>query len=126
VVLSVTLLVGIVLGLGLATRGPGIVAPYLPKPMRGPTQRIEGEVVRKQRDGNRLLLKVATPQGPMLVVFTQKVAELEVLLDPGDLVSLGTTGYATFVDDPILESVKRPSRVEPAPASPPTAPAPTR
>jgi hypothetical protein len=44
----------------------------------------------------------------MLVAFTQKAADLDVLLDPGDRVILVTTGYATFIDDPILERVKRP------------------
>jgi len=67
-------------------------------------------VVRKQREGNRLLVKVTTAQGPMLVTFTQKVADLDVLLDPGDKVTLVIPGYATFVQDPVLERVKEPGR----------------
>jgi hypothetical protein len=31
----------------------------------------------------------------MLVTFTQKVAELDLLLEPGDRVELITSGYAT-------------------------------
>ena len=69
---------------------------------------IEGQVVRKQRDGNRLLVKISTAQGPMLVV-TQKVADLDVRLDSGDTVTLITSGYPTFVDDPVLERIKEPS-----------------
>ena len=56
----------------------------------------------------------------MLVTFTQKVAELDLLLEPGDAVTLITTAYTTFVDDPILERVKRQGVV--APSSPPPAP----
>jgi hypothetical protein len=82
---------------------------WLPKSVSGPSERLEGQVVRKQRDGNRLLVKVATAQGPMLVSFTQKVGDLDVLLDPGDTVTLITTGYATFVDDPGLDRVKGPA-----------------
>ncbi len=41
----------------------------------------------------------------MLVTFTQKVAELDLLLEPGDTVTLITTGYATFVEDPTLDRV---------------------
>ena len=54
-------------------------------------------------------MKVATTQGPMLVTFTQKVAELDLLLEPGDRVELITPGYATFVENPTLERVKRPA-----------------
>jgi hypothetical protein len=127
VVLSVTLLIGIGLGAALVARGPAIVAPYLPRSMNLPGTRIEGQVVRKQRDGNRLLVKVATSQGPMLVAFTEKVADLDVLLDPGDTVALVTTGYATFVNDPILERVRRPDgSSQPSPPSPGSPQGPTR
>src|SRR5262249_55106483 len=106
VILISTLLVGVVVGAGLASRGPGLVASYLPKTVSGPREHLEGQVVRKQRDGNRLLVKLSTAQGPTLVTFTQKVADLDVLLDAGDTVTLGIPGYATFVDDPVLEGVK--------------------
>jgi hypothetical protein len=97
-------------------KGAGGCGPYLPKSISGQSERIEGEVVRKQRDGNRLLVKVATTQGPMLVTFTQKVAELDLLLEPGDRVELLTPGYATFVEDPTLERVQRPAGAGVAPS----------
>ena len=96
------------------------MAPYWPKAVSGPGQHVEGQVVRKQRDGNRLLVKITTAQGPMLVTFTQKVADLDVLLDSGDTVTLVTPGYATFVDDPIVERVtERGQAQSPSPPSPP-------
>jgi len=95
------------------------VAPYLPKSISGQSERIEGEVLRKQREANRLLLKVATAQGSMLVTFTQKVAELDLLLEPEDTVIFINTGYASFVDDPTLERVKRQGETRAAPSSPP-------
>jgi hypothetical protein len=114
-ILGLPLLIGIILGIGIATRGPTVIAPYLPKAVGGSSARIEGQVVRKQRDGNRLLVKVDTVQGPMLVVFTEKASDLDVLLDPGDRVTLLTQGgYRTFVDDPTLERVTGPSRSQPA------------
>ena len=127
-ILICTFLVGAAVGVGLANRGPALIAPYLPKAVSGPGEHIEGQVVRKQRDGNRLLVKITTAQGPMLVTFTQKVADLDVLLDAGDTVTLVMLGYATFVDDPILERVKEPARaqVSPPPSSPGAPPAPTR
>jgi len=119
-ILSFTFAIGIVLGVGAMSKGPALVAPYLPRSISGQSERIDGEVVRKQREGNRLLVKVATAQGPMLVTFTQKVAELDLLLEPGDRVELITTGYATFVEDPTLERVKRPAGAGVAPSPPST------
>ena len=117
-ILTSTLLIGFILGVGAATRGPALVAPYLPKSISGQSERIEGEVLQKQREANRLLLKVATAQGSMLVTFTQKVAELDLLLEPGDTVTFINTGYASFVDDPTLERVKRQGGAGVAPSPP--------
>ena len=108
-----TLLVGVAVGFGAATRGPALIAPYLPQVGGGSGEHIEGQVVRKQRDGNRLLVKITTARGPMLVTFTRKVADLDVLLDPGDTVTLVIPAYATFVEDPLLERVKEPGRAKP-------------
>ena len=119
VILLVTFAVGVVVGIGVGNRGPALVAPYLPKSVSGSGQTIEGQVVRKQRDGNRLLVKLTTAQGPMLVTFTQKVADLDVLLETGDTVTLATSGYATFVDDPVVEHVKESGRVPMPGSSPP-------
>ena len=104
-----TFLVGVVVGFAVANRGPALIAPYVSKSISGAGEHIEGQVVRKQREGNRLLVKVNTAQGPMLVTFTQKVADLDVLLDPGDIVTLIIPGYATFVDDPVFERIKGPA-----------------
>ncbi len=124
-ILTVTLLVGFVLGIGVATKGPALVAPYIPHAVSGAGERIEGQVVRKQREGNRLLVKVTTAQGPMLVAFTQKVGDLDVLLDPGDTIILITGGYATFVDDPGLDRVKSPAAAARAASPPPPAASPS-
>jgi hypothetical protein len=124
VILICVFVAGVVAGVGLASRGPALLAPYLPKAAGGPGEHVEGQVVRKQRDGTRLLVKVTTAQGPMLVTFTQKVPDLDVLLDAGDTVALVIPGYATFIEDPILERVKGAARTEtpspPASSSPPS------
>ena len=125
-ILICTFLVGAAVGVGLANRGPALIAPYLPKAVSGPGEHIEGQVIRKQRDGNRLLVKITTAQGPMLVTFTQKVADLDVLLDAGDTMTLVTPRYATFVDGPLLERVKGPARGQaPLPPSSTTTPQPS-
>jgi len=115
VILLGTFLVGVLVGIGAANRGPALLAPYLPKAVSGSGNRLEGQVIRKQREGNRLLVKLTTAHGPMLVTFTQKVADLDVLLDPGDTVTLIAPGYATFVEDPVVEHVKESGRSPSAP-----------
>src|SRR2546421_10981764 len=117
VILIGTFVIGIVVGFGAANQGPALIGPYFPKAGSGAGEHIEGQVVRKQRDGNRLLVKITTAQGPMLVTFTQKAADLDVLLDVGDTATLVIPGYATFVDDPILERVKEPARAQPPSAT---------
>src|SRR5437867_3053972 len=123
VILLGTFLVGVIVGIGAANRGPALIAPYWPKPISGSGTHVEGQVIRKQRDGNRLLVKIATAQGPMLITFTQKATDLDVLLDPGDTVTLVTPGYATFVDDPIVEHVKAAGHTPSPP--PPSSPQPS-
>jgi hypothetical protein len=83
-ILVATLLTGIILGIGAATMGPVVVAPYLPKSMSGQGERMQAE--------------------------------------PGDTLTLITSGYATFVEDPVLDRVQRPSGPGLAPSQPPASP----
>jgi hypothetical protein len=58
-----TLLAGVMLDLGAATLGSPRVAPYLPRSFGAPVERIQGEVLRKQREAtNRLPRKLARPR----------------------------------------------------------------
>src|SRR5207237_6081694 len=52
------LLVGVIVGFVVANRGPALIAPYVSKSSSGAGEHIEGQVVRKQREGNRLLVKI--------------------------------------------------------------------
>ena len=78
--------------------------------------------------GEERLVEAAASQMrklPYYHTFTQKVADLDVLLDPGDTVTLVTSaGYETFVNDPMFEGVKSPGRAEltPAPTTRPGSP----
>jgi hypothetical protein len=87
VILIGTFLVGLVVGVGVANRGSALIASYFPNSASGAGEHVEGQVVRKQREGNRLLVKVITSQGPMLVI----------------------PHYATFIEDPVFERIKAPA-----------------
>ena len=107
------LLVGVALGVGGTIWGPRLADPYLPDAFRGKKpETVEGEVVRKLREGERLLLTVQTSQGTVLATFTHKVAEIDLLVQEGDALTLALSRYEPFVEDPAIERVRK---QEPAP-----------
>ncbi len=117
-ILGVTLLVGMALGVAGTILLPPVAETYLPDLLGRPSL-VEGQVIKKQREPNRVLLKVQTEQGPVLATFTRKVAEIDLLVEPGDVILLALPRHRTFVDDPALERVKRPAPARPGGESPP-------
>jgi small basic protein len=104
------LLAGVLLGVLGTLFVPPLVRPYLPAALRGTTEQIEGSVFRKQLETGekpRLLLSVDTDQGAVLATFTRNVAEIDMLVDEGDMVTLGVGAYEPFVSDPIVASVHK-------------------
>jgi len=102
------LLVGIALGVVGTIFGPDVAGPYLPEAFRGEkAETIDGEVVRKLREGDRLLLTVHTSQGSVLATFKKKVAEIDLLVQQGVTVTLGLSRYEPFVDEPAIERVRK-------------------
>ena len=111
-----TLLVGIALGVAgaILVVAPEIAGPLLPQSFLAKGQLVEGEVERKMREGDRLLLTMQTSQGTVLATFRKKVPEIDLLVQKGDTLTLGLQRYAPFADDPTIERVRKP---EPAPRS---------
>lgn len=105
--LIVTLLVGAGLGAAGAIYGPPMVDPYLPKQLRIRAHVVEGLVLGKQREPNRLLLKIQTEAGVILATYTKRVAEVDLLVEPGDAIALELRNDEPVVDDPHIERVKR-------------------
>jgi hypothetical protein len=101
-------LVGIAVGIGGMTIGPELVGPYLPAALSVKNMvTVEGEVVRKVREGDHLLLTVQTTQGTVLATFRKKVAEIELLVQQGDTLTLTVSRYEPFVSDPAIERVRK-------------------
>jgi len=107
VILIMTLLVGAALGVAGTIYVPPRVDPYLPKELRLKSRVVEGQVLQKQRDGNRVLVKVQTDQGVILAVFSKRAAEVDLLIEPGAPIALSLPNDAPVVDDPAIERVKR-------------------
>ena len=101
-------LVGIAVGIGGTMVAPDMVGPYLPAALRvNKTVTVEGEVIRKVREGDHLLLTVQTTQGTVLATFRKKVAEIELLVQQGDTLTLTVSRYEPFVSDPAIERVRK-------------------
>ncbi|MDT8436544.1 MAG: hypothetical protein RRA92_07285 [Gemmatimonadota bacterium] len=106
------LLLGIVLGGAGTALLPGIVRPYLPAGLRGENVEVSGVVEAKSRDPDRLLLTIGGAAGAVLVTYTEKIAEIDLLVEPGDSVVLGVREYAPFVTDPSIRRVQKASEFE--------------
>ena len=102
------LLLGIAIGVGGTMMAPDMVGPYLPESFSAKkTETVEGEVVRKVREGDHLLLTVQTSQGTVLATFRTKVAEIDLLVQQGDALTLNLSRYEPFVNDPAIERVRK-------------------
>jgi hypothetical protein len=99
-------------GMSLLSRTAG---SYLPESLRTKVEHVPGQVVRKQRDGDRLLLTVVTAQGAVLASFSRRVPEIDLLIEQGDNVTLALPRYEPFLQDPTIEAVQKP-RSSPAPS----------
>jgi hypothetical protein len=102
-----TFVVGIALGVSGTIYGPELAAPYLPEVIQSRVAKIEGTVVTKKREGDRLLLMVQTQQGSMLASFKEKVAEIELLVAEGDVITLVLGQYKPFAEDPVIGRVRK-------------------
>ena len=108
IILIGTLLVGAALGVAGTVYVPPRVDPYLPKELRLKARVVEGQVVQKQRESNRVLVKIQTDQGVILAAFTKRVAEIDLLVETGATIALSLPSDQPVVDDPPIERVKRP------------------
>jgi hypothetical protein len=78
--------------------------------MQVPSDHVEGIVVKKQQEVDRLLLTISAPEGAILATFKQKVTEIALLVDEGDTVSMNLRRYEPFVEDPTVVRVRKPDQ----------------
>ncbi|HLC41209.1 MAG TPA: hypothetical protein VJO34_06215 [Methylomirabilota bacterium] len=117
-------LVGIAVGIAGTVLVPRAAGRYLPV---GKGVVVEGEVVRKLKEQDRLLLTVRTELGTLLATFRKRVTEIDLLVSEGDLLALAIRRYEPFVDDPTIDRVRKLGEATPgtppAPLPPPQPPA---
>ena len=101
------LLLGIILGVIGALLWPRFVTPHLPAGLAPSMEAVDGVVLRKAREDERLLLTIETAQGAALATFTEKVPEIDILVDEGDAVTLALPAYEPFVENPAIRGVRK-------------------
>jgi small basic protein len=104
------LLIGIAIGVAGTIYGPDYVKPYLPKSAKQAKGGIEGEVISKLKEQNKLLVTVKTFDGSILVTFTKKIPEINLLVEEGDIVNLKIRNYKPFISNPGINRVRKPDQ----------------
>lgn len=114
---------GLVIGVAVTIVAPKLARQYLPSAIMGAQEKLEGVVRAKQLETDRLLLTVPTTQGTILATFSRDVAEIDLLVQQGDSVTLEMREYTPFVNNPRIASVKAAHAAEVAERAvePPTA-----
>ncbi len=109
---------GLILGIAGTIFIPGLVAPYVPGLFGGEREILSGPVLAKERDGDRLLLTIDTEPGALIASFSERVAEIDLLVDRGDTVTIAVDDYDPFIEDPDFEGVRK-ATAEPQAATDP-------
>lgn len=100
-----TFLFGLALGLSGPVFAPNLIDPYMPEVLQGRNETVDGTVKRKQREQQRLLLTISTPRGAILATFTERVTEIDLLIEERDRVTLRLHHYSPFVTNPRIAQV---------------------
>lgn len=106
--LIVTFLIGLVLGAVGALLAQPFLSRNLPEAVRGELETVSGRVTAKRMADNGLLLTVVTPDGAALATFTKRVNEIDLLVEPGDSITLSMPQYDPFLRDPEIGRVVKP------------------
>lgn len=117
----IVFLVGLAIGLAGALLVPRYLGTYLPAGLGGGRETLEGPVLGKRQEDGRLLLTVDARQGAVLATFSERVAEIDLLVDVGDTVTLGVAGYEPFIDDPAFRGIRKAPRKDSVVRQPPGA-----
>lgn len=113
------LLFGLFLGWLSASLAPKSWQAYIPDALR-PGGQVDGVVLEKSTETDRLLLKLTTEQGMILATFSERQEEIDLLVENGDTVTIRVQRYEPFLENPPIERVRKPTAAEaPPPPAPP-------
>lgn len=118
----IAFLIGLAIGVTGTLLLPRYLGQYLPAGFGGGGETLEGPVLGKRQENGRLLLTVEAQQGAALATFTERVAEIDLLVDVGDTIALGVSDYEPFIDDPVFRGVRKATQAPPGGRSRDTGP----
>jgi len=107
------LALGFVLGIAATILAPRFLGPYLPGVFGGEREILTGPVLAERHDGDRLLLTIQTGPGDLIASFSERVAEIDLLIARGDTVTIAVDDYDPFVENPDIEGVRKVTPVAP-------------
>ncbi|MDP2577878.1 MAG: hypothetical protein Q8W48_09225, partial [Candidatus Palauibacterales bacterium] len=113
----ISLIVGLVLGITAGLWAPKLLGDRLPQAVRRSDSLVTGIVLAKQRETDRLLLTVETPEGAILATFKEKIEEIALLVDVDDTMTFELRRYSPFIDDPTIAGVRKSGAAPAAPAA---------
>jgi hypothetical protein len=102
---AIAFIIGAVTGIVGTILLPPLLRPYIPTALRGAEQVLDGVVVAKGTEGERLLITLSTPQGTTLATFTKETAKIDLLVREGDSLALAVREYGPFVENPRIARV---------------------
>jgi hypothetical protein len=103
----IVLLVGIALGVFGILRGREYIEPYIPSLKPLDKTPVQGIVVKKLKNGTKLLMTLDTTEGALLATFTHKVDEIDLLVNEGDHLEFSLLKYKPFITDPVIHRVRK-------------------
>lgn len=107
---------GLAVGVAATLLLPDLARRYAPG-LSPRQEQITGLVVGKKQEEDRLLFTVQSSRGAVLVTFRKRLPEIDLLVSRGDTVTLGTSRFQPFLEEPELREVKKfPSGAEGAAA----------
>lgn len=106
-------------GVGVGVAGsillPRVAGPFIPAAFRGEAEIVEGRVAGKLLEADRLLVTLESERGSVLVTFTERIPEVDLLVATGDTLVISMPEYSPFVENPPIERVAK-GAAPPAPA----------
>lgn len=99
--------IGLTVGVTVAFKSPNIIYPHLPEAITGKVKTIEGIVLKKELNGQSLLISIDTERGALVATFTRKVRETDLLIDTGNAVHVVINEYEPFIRNPVITRVEK-------------------
>ena len=101
---AVAFVLGVLLGVGGTVAGAQAF-DRLTTLSGNETERLRGVVQSKHLNNGRLIFTVRTQQGTVLATITERVEDVDLLVQQGDSITLTTSRYAPFIKNPSIARV---------------------